>query len=87
MVRDDGGDRVSADPELTAVVDAAEDAMRALGWMPIKVLVLADVMMPDGERNVCLAPSSDMRSYDALGLLHYAVARETAGVAGEMQSE
>lgn len=75
---------MSDEEELDTAVDAAETAMRALGWMPIKALVLADVVMPDGVRNVCIATSSDMRSYDSLGLLHYAVARETAGIGREV---
>ena len=71
---------MTEDEELQTIADAAEQAMQALGWMPLKVLVVADVVTPSGERNVATAVSRDMRSYDALGLLHWAVARETAGI-------
>ena len=72
------------DQQLQAIADAAEEAIRAQGWMPTGTVVLANVITADGERSVCIAPSRDIRSIETLGLLHYAVARENAGIAREV---
>lgn len=72
------------DQQLQAIADAAEEAIRAHGWMPTGAVVLANVITADGEREVCIATSRDIRATETLGLLHYAVARETAGVAREV---
>lgn len=78
---------MSAESDLASVAEGAEASMRALGWMPIKTLILADVVMDDGSREVAIAMSDDMRSTDSLGLLQYAVAREMGGIANEMRHE
>lgn len=72
------------DAQLDAVADAAAGAIGAQGWVPVNVLVLANVVTENGEREVLIAPSGDIRATDTLGLLHYAVARETAGIAREV---
>lgn len=78
---------MSDEEDLTTLVDGAEVAMRALGWMPIKTLILADVVMEDGSREVAIAMSDDMRATDSLGLLQYAVGREMGGIAREMRHD
>ncbi len=75
---------MSEDEQLQAVADGAESAIRAQGWMPSTVIVLANVITQEGEREVCIATSRDIRATDTLGLLHYAVARENAGIAREL---
>jgi hypothetical protein len=73
--------------ELMQVVDAADTAMRALGWMATRTIVLAEIIDEDGERQVVMAPSRDIRAQDSFGLLDYALARERAGVAREVLGE
>jgi len=67
--------------ELESIVDAAVARMQALGWIPTKTMVLAEVITDDGDREVCIAISRDLRAHDTLGLLHYAVTREVGGIA------
>lgn len=68
------------DEALQRLADAADAAARALGWVPLKALVLMEVLTDDGEREVAMATSRDLRVQDSLGLLHFAVARENAGI-------
>ena len=67
--------------ELQAVADGAAEAISNLGWLPVKVIVLAEVLADDqAKRSVLIAHSDDLMATDTLGLLHYAVARETGAV-------
>jgi hypothetical protein len=72
------------DDQLQAIADAADGAIRAQGWMPTGVLVLATVLTEDGRRDVCIAPSRDIRAIESLGLLRYAILREEAGITREV---
>ena len=72
------------DEQLQAIADAAEGAIAAQGWMSTGVIVLANVITAEGAREVCIAVSRDIHSSETLGLLHYAVAREAAGIAREV---
>lgn len=78
---------MSDQEELLSVVDAADEAMRALGWMPTRTFVVAEIIDADGEREVVLTGSRDVRAQDGLGLLGYAMAREQASVFRELLGE
>lgn len=73
--------------QLLEVVDAADGAMRAHGWMPTRTIVLTEIIDETGEREVVIGISRDLRAQDALGLLDYAITREHAGLVRAMAAE
>lgn len=74
---------MTEEERLQSIADAAESAIREQGWLSSSLVVLANVITEEGEREVCIAVSRDIRATDTLGLLHYAIARENAGIARE----
>lgn len=66
--------------QLQTIADAADSAARALGWMSTRTVVAMEVITEEGEREVAIAGSRDLRKQDTLGLLHYAIAIETASI-------
>lgn len=70
--------------QLAAVAAAAERALAEQGWVPVQVMVLAKVVVDDGTREVAIACTDGMQAVETLGLLHYAIARENAGIAAEV---
>lgn len=72
------------DAVLQSVADAADQAMTAAGWLPVKTVVIAEVLAdPEARRSVLISTSADIQAQDTLGLLVYALAREKAHVADE----
>ncbi|HZL06250.1 MAG TPA: hypothetical protein VFE45_12690 [Coriobacteriia bacterium] len=69
------------------IVLATEQAMVAEGLTPVQVLILGEVIADDGERWIFKATSHDMRQWDSLGFLQWAIAREAAGVAADYQRD
>lgn len=73
--------------EADRIILATERAMATEGLTPIKMLVLAEVIDDQGERWIFKATSHDFRAWDSLGFLHWAAAREAAGVANDYRRE
>src|SRR5690606_21407373 len=73
-------DESDPDGVLDAMLQATQEAMSARGYVPLRMLLLAECLGPEGQREVAIVPSEDMRAWDVLGLLRYAQAREEAGV-------
>jgi hypothetical protein len=69
FIRDDA----DSDADAVRVVGATEAALRAESWIPVKVIVVAEVMKPDGDRMLLEASSADVTPWDMLGLLKHAL--------------
>jgi hypothetical protein len=66
------------------VADAAAAALQASGLVPARVVVLAVVLDGDGQDVFWTATYPDpLKVWDMLGLLHTAIARENAALAGD----
>lgn len=61
-----------------AVAEALNTVLGDEGEMLIKWVVIAESMGGDGERGLWAMASADMKSYETLGFLEYAKAREYA---------
>ena len=59
------------DANIERVVTAAETALQHESWTPVKVLILAEVLIPDGDRMVIRGASPGLPSWEMLGLLHH----------------
>lgn len=70
--------------DLLTITAAAESAISALGWVPVSVVVLAQVVDQDGCRRTAVIADESATQPDTLGLLAYATARETAAIAREV---
>lgn len=69
---------MTEDEELQTIADAADDAVRARGWVPLRTVVLVEVLTEAGERELCTATSRDLRAQDSISLLGYGLMREQA---------
>jgi len=73
--------------EADRIVLATEQAMAIENLTPVKVLILGEVIDDDCERWIFKATSHDFRAWDALGFLHWATARESAGIAADYRQD
>ena len=59
------------DAAIARAVTATETALQAETWAPVKVIVLAEVLTPAGDRMVIRGATPDLPSWEMLGLLHH----------------
>ncbi len=69
------------------VGEAVAAVLARHGQMPNRWMLVAEVMDTDGERSLETFASQDLRSWDALGMLAFALERERGGVYADVARE
>jgi len=67
--------------------DAVDGVLSRHGLLPNRWILVADVLSDAGSRELVTAASADLRAWDALGMLSYAIERERGAVHHEVAAE
>ncbi len=77
----------SPSEEMEGLQRAVSDAFAHVGHMATRYVLVAEVLMEDGERAVWGVAPDGQQSWDTLGLLEWALQREQAGAVVDFMAE